>query len=373
MIDEQLEERFSRQEVPPPAPFAAVRARAAAIHRRRRRTLVGAALIAVVAAIPVAAVAKDVVGDWLGKPVRPEIERGIGRLLDKPTRERFQHPPRYVAGVDTVDGPVLIWDGRTTEGRECAGIDAPDDLSGGPLGCGDAVASGPLFGPYDAGLGNFGAGTRQTILRFGRAAPRVDAVRVSFEDGHSRVIRPQRGWIITVFSGQDRIVGHRPLQAEALDTRGRVLATQALNPWSFGGDEPPPPVLLADPRSRLLERVRIPGAAPVDIWLTAPGDGWRRQQCFGAVVDGFTRFERCGYPADAAPYVTWAGTMLVPDRATAAIVFVAASRDRAYAVTVGGDIRRVPLRQFVMAGRPAGIIVIPRGSGRNRITSILTP
>ena len=52
---------------------------------------------------------------------------------------------------------------------------------------------------------------------------------------------------------------------------------------------------------------------------------------------------------------------------------MAASRETAYAVTVGGDIRAVKLRTFVMAERPAGIVVLPPGTGKDRIKTILQP
>ena len=93
--------------------------------------------------------------------------------------------------------------------------------------------------PYDAGLGCCDGYTEHAVVRYGRRQPGVAAVRVSFEDGHARLIRPQGAWMVSVLEGNDRV----------------------------GGDQPQLPPVLIGP---VVARLPVRGAAPVEIRLSRP-------------------------------------------------------------------------------------------------------
>ncbi len=314
-LDERLAARFARQDDPalhPAGSFAAVRARAAqaAQRRTRRRRLLalGVAVLVALAAVPAIAVSRSLVELVFGKPVDSGLNEYIGLLLRSRPGASFSTPPRYVAGVRTARGLVLLWAARREDGTRCTGLEAafgdPDivrmkledrTVADNGMTCGGGISR---IDSSDAGL-TTGQGLGSAHVFYGQVPARVHAVRVTFEDGRTRTLIPEHGWVIVAFERATERVGHRPLLEQALDARGNPLATVRLDPWEYGGKEPPPPPL-DGPGSTLLLTVATT-AATVQLRLSAPGRGWERQQCWGIVRDHRSTPVECGYPAGVDP------------------------------------------------------------------------
>ena len=316
-LDLRLAARFALQDdaaLHPIPGFAPVRARAAGIElrrkRRRRLILVAAAVLAALIAVPAIAVSHSLVERVFGKPAAPGLRDYIGRVLHVRPGSAFATPPRYVAAVQTTRGLVLLWAGRRSDGTQCTGVEAAfgdtdvvrmkiagRTIADNGFGCGGGAE--PL-GPSNAGLTG-GQGLGSVLVEYGQPPAREHAVRVRFEDGHTQTATAEHGWLMIAIEGDFRRPGHRPILEQALDARGRPIASVRLDPWDYGGTEPPLPAL-AGPGSTLLETVTTP-SGPARLRISASGLGWQRQQCWGIVLGHRATPVECDYPAAFDPRV----------------------------------------------------------------------
>ncbi len=390
-LDDRLAARFARQDDPalrPPAAFDPVRARAAEVERgrRRRRRLLAlaAVLAATLAAVPAIAVSRTLVDRWFGTPVTPGLRDYIGRVL-RVRPGSFATPPRYVGGVRTTRGLVMVWAGRRAGGTQCTGVqaafgDADIDrqlkLTGGTI-ADNGVLCSDTVSPVDstnAGL-TAGQGLGSVYVQYGQVPARVHAVRVTFEDGTTRTAAAFRGWVILALERGTRRPGHRPLLEQALDAHGRAIATQRLDPWDYGGSELPPPPLTG-PGSRLLATVATL-SGPVQLRLSAPGLGWQRRQCWGVMLHRRPTSILCGYPAGVDPSAPPPATnnlyLFGTTTPLPGVVIAMATRiDRAWLVAADNSISRGRVVRFTLAGQPQIVIAAPTLRGRRALTGIVT-
>jgi hypothetical protein len=202
-------------------------------------------------------------------------------------------------------------------------------------------------------------------------------VRVTFEDGRTRTLTPAHGWVIVAFERASERVGHRPMLEQALDARGHPLATVRLDPWDYGGTEPPPPPL-DGPGSTLLTTVTTP-AGTAQLRLSAAGRGWQRRQCWGIIFDHRSTPVDCGYPAAFDPPQGAPSTnnlYLVGPRFGGVrfgfdIAF-ATRIDRAWLVSADGSVRRGRVVRTTLAGRPQVFVVAATRAGPHALTGIVT-
>ena len=143
-------------------------------------------------------------------------------------------------------------------------------------------------------------------VEYGQVPARVHAVRVTFEDGRTQITAAVHGWVLVAFEQATRRPGHRPILEQALDARDHPIATKRLDPWDYGGTEPPLPAL-DGPGSTLLTTIGTP-SGPAELRLSAPGRGWLRRQCWGVIARGRSTAVLCSYPAAFDPRVPPATT-----------------------------------------------------------------
>jgi hypothetical protein len=382
-FDDRLRARFADQGEPAPralAPFAAVRARAAGIERRRRRrrlALLAAAVIAVLAAVPAIAISRTLVERLFGAPVDPGLRDYIGLVLHTPAGASFAVPPHYVAGVRTSQGTVLLWAARRADGAQCTGVEtafgdervklAGRTVADNGITCSDV--SGPL-GSANAGLAG-GQAVGSLHVAYGRVPARVRTVRVTYEDGRTRTLTPERGWVIVAFERDAERPGHRPIREQALDAGGAPLATVALNPWDYGGREPPPP-RLAGPGSTLLTAVRTP-AGRAELRLSAPGRGWEQRQCWGVVLRRRSTPVVCAYPASPGPAAASVNNLFLDGPALPGLVVVLATGlDHAWLVSADRSVRAARITRFALTGKLQIVIVAPTGSAGRALAGVVT-
>ncbi|HMG99418.1 MAG TPA: hypothetical protein VK546_10890, partial [Gaiellales bacterium] len=144
-------------------------------HSRRRRGL--AVLAVVLVAVPAIAASRALADGVLGKPADPGLREYIGRVLHIRHGSSFATAPRYVAGVHTARGLVLLWVARRGDGTQCTGVEAafgdPDivrvklagrTIADNGITCGSRP--GPV-GPGNAGLTN-GPGLGSVHVEYGQ-------------------------------------------------------------------------------------------------------------------------------------------------------------------------------------------------------------
>ena len=128
--DRSLAARFARQDdagLVPSAEFELVRSRATQLERRARRrrlTLLGAAVVAALVAVPAIAVSRTLVERFFGNPADAEPARLHRPRPPRTARLVVRDSPRYVAGVRTTRGLVLLWAARRDDGTQCTGVEA---------------------------------------------------------------------------------------------------------------------------------------------------------------------------------------------------------------------------------------------------------
>jgi hypothetical protein len=392
-LDERLAARFARQDDPAlhaGAAFAAVRARAAHIEqrrtRRRRLIALGVAVLVALAAVPAIAVSRTLVELVFGKPVDAGLNQYIGLVLRSRPGSSFSTPPRYVAGVRTARGLVLLWAARRDDGTQCTGLEAafgdPDivrmklrgrTIADNGMACGGGVSR---LDSSDAGL-TTGQELGSAHVFYGQVPARVRTVRMTFEDGGTRTLTPDHGWVIVAFEHAAEQVGHRPILEQALDARGHPLTTVRLNPWDYGGREPPPPPL-DGPGSTLLATVTTPSGTS-QLRLSPPGRGWQRRQCWGIVLNHRSTPVDCGYPAGLDPRVpppTTNNLFLYGPRfggfGFGFDIAIATRIDRAWLVAADGSVGPGRVVRLSLAGQPHILIVAATRSGPHALTGIVT-
>ena len=145
-----------------------------------------AVVVAAFGALPANAISRT-----LGTAADPGLSAYIGQVLRVRPGASFVAPPRYVGGVRTPRGLVLLWAARRLDGTQCSGIEAafgdPDivrmNLAGRTIADNGIACGG---GPIPLGAGNAGLTDGQGIgslrVEYGQVPPRVHVVRVTFED-----------------------------------------------------------------------------------------------------------------------------------------------------------------------------------------------
>jgi hypothetical protein len=349
-------------------------------HSRRRRGL--AVLAAVLVAVPAIAASRALADGVLGNPADPSLREYIGRVLHIRHGSSFATAPRYVAGVRTARGLVLLWVARRGDGTQCTGVEAAfgdadivrvklagRTIADNGITCGSRP--GPV-GPGNAGLTN-GQGLGSVHIEYGQLPARVHAVRVTFEDGLQQTATADHGWVIVAFDQGTRRAGHRPLLEQALDAGGEPIATQRLNSWDYGGTELPPPPL-DGPGSQLLATVQTP-SGPAQLRLSAPGRGWQRRQCWGLILDRRSTRILCRYPASldpATPPESNNNVFLYGPRLPGVVIAIATRIDAAWLVAADHSVRPGVFVRFTLARARQVVIVAPTGSGRRALTGIVT-
>lgn len=76
---------------------------------RRRLTVVAAVVLAALVTVPAIARSRTLADQPIGKPSDPGLRDSIGLVLRLRPGSSFTTPPRYVAGVRTTRGLVLLW------------------------------------------------------------------------------------------------------------------------------------------------------------------------------------------------------------------------------------------------------------------------
>ena len=350
--------------------------------RRRRRIVLAVAAVAALFALPASVLPRTLPAHTLGGPARPEPAR-----LHRP-RSPYEAwlvvciPPRYVAGVRTARGVVLLWAARRQDGTQCTGIEAAfgdadvvrlklarRTIAGNGITCG----SGPS--PIDSGnvgLTN-GQGQGSVHVEYGQVPARVQALRVTFEDGHSQAVIPEHGWVVVAFEQGSRRPGHRPILEQALDARDHLLATKRLNPWDYGGKEPPLPAL-DGPGSTLLATVPTPSGS-AQLRLSAPGRAWQRQQCWGVILDRRSTPVFCSYPAALDPRVPRPPTnnlFLWGPSFPGLVIAIATRADHAWLVAADHSVRPGRILRLTLAGSPELVIAASARRGRQALAGIVT-
>jgi hypothetical protein len=317
-----------------------------------------------------------------GTPVDPGVRASIGLVLHvRPGT--FTTPPHYVAGVRTTRGLVLLWAGTRADGTQCTGIEAAFgdadvervklELAGrtitdNGITCGSARS--PL-GAGNVGLSN-GQGLGSVHVEYGLVPARMHALRLTFEDGHAQTVGVDHGWLLVAFERASRRLGHRPLLEQALDARGHPIASKRLNPWDYGGREPPPPPL-SGPGSSLLTTIAT-WSGPAELRLSAPGRGWQRRQCWGVVAGGRSTPVLCGYPAafdSQLPHATTNNLFRYGPRAHGLVIALASRIDAAWLVGADHSVRPGGIVRFVLARSPQVLVVGAARRGR-ALTGIVT-
>ncbi len=385
-LDERLAARFAAQDdaaLQRAPAFELVRSRAAQLERRRTRrrlTLLLAVLLAALAAVPAIALSRTLLDHFFGQPADLALRDYIGRVLHLRGANAFATPPRYVAGVQTSRGLVLLWAGRRSDGTECTGLEAAFGDAGVKRLEGGAIADNGItcgsrpspVGPQDAGL-DHGQGLGGVHVEYGHLPASVRSLRVSFEDGRTQTIEPSHGWAIVAFEGAASRPGHRPILEQALGAHGRTLASERLDPWNYGGKEPPAPGL-DDRGSRLLTTIRA-GSGRVQLRLSAPGLGWKRQQCWGLVAAQGTTSLECAYPAalDARiPPPSTNNLFLFGPRSFGVVIGMATRIDHAWLVSAAGRVQAGRIVRLTLAASPRTLIVAPARRGPNALSGVVT-
>jgi hypothetical protein len=388
-LDDRLAARFAHQDdsgLHPGVPFAGVRTRAAAIEQRRKRRrrliVAGVAVLAALAAVPAVAVSRTLVELVFGKPVDSGLNEYIGLVLRSRPGSSFSTPPRSVAGVRSGRGLVLLWAARRDDGTQCTGLEAafgdPDivrmKLRGRTIADNGMTCGGGLsrLDSSDAWL-TTGQALGSAHVFYGQVPARVRTVRVTFEDGRTRILTAEHGWVIVAFERATERAGHRPVLERALDARGHALASVRLNPWDYGGTEPPPPPLDGQ-GSTLLTTVTTPSGT-AQLRLSAPGRGWQRRQCWGIVLDHRSTPAACSYPAGFDPRVGPPSTnnlYLFGARLRGLVVAVATRIDQVWLVAADRSVRRGRFVRFSLARQPQIVIVAATRSGRGTLTGVVT-
>lgn len=343
-----------------------------------------AAIIAALVAVPAIAGSLRPVEHSSGKPGDPGLQEAIGRVLNVRPGSTFTTPPHYVAGVRTTRGLVLLWTGTRAGGTQCTGIEAAfgdgdvhrleSKLAGRTIAdngidCGGG--SGPL-GPDNAGL-THGLGLGSVHVEYGRVPARVHAVRVTFEDGRTQVAPADHGWVLVAFEQATRRPGHRPILEQALAARDHAIATKRLDPWEYGGTEPPLPPL-DGPGSALVTTIATP-SGPAELRLSAPGRGWQRQQCWGVIGRGHSTAVSCSYPAAFDPRVPPATTnnLLRSGPRVAGIVVATATRiDAAWLVRADHGVDPGRVVRLTLARSPQLLVVAATRRGADTLVGIVT-
>ena len=385
-LDERLAARFAAQDdgaLHPTPTFEHVRSRAAQLERgrtARRLTLLLAVVLAALASVPAFALSRTLLDHLFGKPADPALRDYIGRVLHPRGATAFATPPRYVAGVQTSRGLVLLWAGRRSDGTQCTGLEAAfgdagvKQLEGGAIADnGISCGSGPFpLGPQNAGLAN-GQGLGGVHVEYGHLPESVRSLRVSFEDGRTQTVEPSHGWAIVAFEQAASRPGHRPILEQALGAGGRPLASERLNPWDYGGSEPPAPALNG-PGSVLLSTIRTTSGR-VQLRLSAPGLGWRRRQCWGLLAARRSTAVECAYPAALDPRIpppTTNNLFLFGPRYFGVVIGEATRIDRVWLVSAAGRVRRGTIVRLRLAGSPRTLVVAPAGRGRRALAGVVT-
>jgi hypothetical protein len=340
-----------------------------------------AAVVAAVLAVPAGAVSHRFAERGSATTVDPGLSEYIGRVLRVRAGSSFVTPPRYVDGVRTAAGLVLLWAGRRGDGTRCTGVESasgdPDvvrmklagrTIADNGIGCGGGAT--PL-GAGNVGLTQ-GQGLGGVRVEYGQVPPRVHAVRVSFEDGNIQRAVPQHGWVIVAFESEARRPGHRPILEQALDAHNRPIATKRLNPWEYGGTEPPLPPL-DGPGSILLTTVRT-ASGIAQLRLSAPGRAWQRQECWGAVIDRHSTPILCSYPASfdpATPPPATNNLFLYGPRVPGVVIAIATRADQAWLVSAD-SVRRGRVVLLTLAHSRQIVVVAATGRGRSALTGIVT-
>jgi hypothetical protein len=277
---------------------------------------------------------------------------------------------------------VLLWAERRDDGTQCSGIAAafgdPDivrmKLAGRTIADNGISCGG---GPVPLGAGNAGLSQGQGLggvrVEYGQVPPRVHAVRVTFEDGHVQRTTSHHGWVIVAFERGARRPGHRPIREQALDAHDRPIASKRLNPWEYGGTEPPLPPLDA-PGSRLLATVRT-SSGVAQLRLSAAGRGWQRQQCWGAVIGRRSTPILCGYPASLDPGTPPPSTnnlFLYGPELPGVVVAIATRADQAWLVAADHGVAPGLVVRLTLAGSRQTIIVAATRRGRSALSGIVT-
>jgi hypothetical protein len=201
----------------------------------------------------------------------------------------------------------------------------------------------------------------------------VHAVRVTFEDGRVQRATPGHGWVIVAFGRGTRRPGHRPILEQALDVHGRPIATKRINPWEYGGTEPPLPVL-DGPGSLLLATVRT-ASGTAQLRLSAPGRGWQRQQCWGVVVNRRSTPILCSYPASFDPGMPPPSTnnlFLYGADVPGIVVAIATRADQAWLVGADDTVAPGLLVRLTLAHARQTVIVAATRRGRSALSGIVT-
>jgi hypothetical protein len=344
--------------------------------------VLAAAAAAALLALPASVLPRTFPEHALGGPADPSLRDYIGRVLGARAGSSFASPPRYVAGVRTTRGMVLLWAARRQDGTQCTGIEAAFgdadvvrlELAGRTI-ADNGITCGSAPSPIDSGdvgLAN-GQGLGSVHVEYGQVPARVHAVRVTFEDGHSQVVIPERGWLIVAFEQGSRRPGHRPILEQALDARDHPLATKRLDPWDYGGKEPPLPAL-DGPGSTLLANVPTPSGA-AQLRLSAPGRAWQRQQCWGVILDRRSTPVYCSYPAAFDPRVPPPPTnnlFLWGPSFPGLVIAIATGADHAWLVAADHAVRPGRVLRLTLAGLPQLVIAAPTRRGRQALAGIVT-
>jgi hypothetical protein len=317
-----------------------------------------------------------------GSTADPGLSEYIGQVVRVRAGSSFVTPPRYVDGVRTSGGLVLLWAGRRDDGTQCSGIAAafgdPDivrmKLAGRTIADNGISCGG---GPLPLGVGNAGLSQGQGLggvrVEYGQVPTRVHAVRVTFEDGHTHSAIANRGWVIVAFEPSDRRAGHRPILEQALDAHERPIATKRLNPWEYGGTEPPLPRLDGQ-GSTLLASVRT-SSGVAQLRLSAAGHGWQRQQCWGAIIARRSTPILCSYPASfdpATPPPSTNNLFLYGPELPGMVVAIATRADQAWLVAADHSVAPGLVVRLTLAGSRQTIIVAATRRGRSALRGIVT-
>jgi hypothetical protein len=333
-----------------------------------------AVVVAALVALPANAVS--------GKPADPGLREYIGRILHLRPGSSFETPPRYVAGVRTKRGLVLLWAARREDGTQCTGIEAafgdPDvvrlELAGRTIADnGIACGGGPsAVGSGNAGLTN-GQGLGSVHVEYGQVPSRVHAVRVTFEDGHTQTATAHHGWVIVAFEHGTRVPGHRPILEQALGAHDHPIATERLDPWDYGGTEPPLPPL-DGPGSTLLTTIPAPSGL-ARLRLSAPGRGWQRRQCWGLILGRRSTPVLCSYPAafdPRAPAPSANNLFLYGPHLPGIVIAMATRIDEAWLVAADHSVRPGRIVRLTLAHQPQIVIIAAEQRGRRALAGIVT-
>jgi len=343
---------------------------------RARFRLLAAAVAAVLVASSATAISRT-----SATSADPGLSEYVGQVVRVRPGAAFVTPPRYVSGLRTAGGLVLLWAARREDGTQCSGIEAAfgdadiirtklagRTIADNGIACGGAI---PL-GAGNAGLTQ-GQGLGSLRVEYGEVPSRVHAVRVTFEDGRVQRATPGHGWVIVAFGRGTRRPGHRPILEQALDVHGRPIATKRINPWEYGGTEPPLPVL-DGPGSLLLATVRT-ASGTAQLRLSAPGRGWQRQQCWGVVVNRRSTPILCSYPASFDPGMPPPSTnnlFLYGADVPGIVVAIATRADQAWLVGADDTVAPGLLVRLTLAHARQTVIVAATRRGRSPLSGIVT-